>query len=159
MAAEEELGRRHKELTTTESELAAARNDEERAHAEKALARGRDHVAVAESGLLRARSAYEELEGDAAELPSELSHLEVEAGEISRSAPDLPTPGTGPRALSAWASHAHAELFVALSQLGAQRERIIREANELASMLLGEPTYGSTVAQALRQVEARAQAR
>ena len=31
---------------------------------------------------------------------------------------------------------------------------MIREANELASMLVGEPTYGSTVAQARARVEA-----
>jgi hypothetical protein len=31
---------------------------------------------------------------------------------------------------------------------------VIRESNELASMLLGEPTYGATVAQALARVEA-----
>ena len=34
-----------------------------------------------------------------------------------------------------------------------QRERVIREANELATMLLGEPAYGATVAQALARVE------
>jgi hypothetical protein len=52
-----------------------------------------------------------------------------------------------------WASRAHAELFVAAGQIDVQRERIIREANELASMLLGEPTYLTTVAQALTRVE------
>jgi hypothetical protein len=56
------------------------------------------------------------------------------------------------RDLVAWASRAHAELFVAAGQIAAQRERVIREANELASMLLGEPTYGSTVEQALARV-------
>jgi hypothetical protein len=34
-----------------------------------------------------------------------------------------------------------------------QRERLIREANELASMLTGEATYGSTAAQALHAAE------
>ena len=63
-------------------------------------------------------------------------------------------PGEGPRALIDWSSHAHAELFVATRQLDAQRERIIREANELATMLLGESTYGSTTAQILARVEA-----
>jgi hypothetical protein len=33
---------------------------------------------------------------------------------------------------------------------------LIREADELASMLLGEPTYGATIAQALARVEANA---
>ncbi len=155
-AAEEELARRRDELTNADRAVAAAHSDEQRELAEKALTRARDHVAVAESGLLRARSAHEQLEGYAAELPAELEQLEAEARRLSASAPVIPTPGTGPRALGEWASHAHAELFVALSQLATERERLIREANELASMLLGESTYGSTVAQALRQVEARA---
>jgi hypothetical protein len=56
------------------------------------------------------------------------------------------------RDLVEWSSHAHAELFVAAGQLDAQRERVIREANELATMLLGEPTYGSTVGQLAERV-------
>lgn len=152
--AEAELARRRAELTAADEALVSARSDDDRELAEKARGRADDHVAVAESGLLRARSAYELLEGDAAELPAELERLEAEARELGASARELPEPGTGPRGLVEWASHAHAELFVGLSQIAAQRERLIREANELASMLLAEPTYGSTVAQALRQVEA-----
>jgi hypothetical protein len=158
-SAAADLERRRDELAASEDDLASARNNEERDLAEKAFGRARDHVAVAEAGLLRAQTACEEHQRDAAELPTELSRLEAEARKISSSAPDLPTPGVGAGALGAWASHAHAELFVGLSQLASQRERIIREANELASMLLGESTYGSTVAQTLRQVEARATAR
>jgi len=61
---------------------------------------------------------------------------------------------SGARALIDWASQRHAELFVEAGQIDAQRERVIREAHELASMLLGEPTYGATVEQALARVEA-----
>jgi hypothetical protein len=64
--------------------------------------------------------------------------------------PDVPPLGGS---LVEWASHAHAELFVAAGQIDVQRERVIREANELATMLLGEPAYGATVAQALARVE------
>jgi hypothetical protein len=67
--------------------------------------------------------------------------------------PEVPAPEGGPRALVEWASRAHAELFVGARQIDAQRERVIREANELASMVLGEPTYGSSVSQALSRVE------
>ena len=66
---------------------------------------------------------------------------------------NLPDPGEGLRALIEWGSRAHAALFVDSRQLGAQRELVIREANELASAVLGEPTYGSTVEQALARVE------
>ena len=131
--------------------LAAARTDDDLEQAEKAVARAVDHLALAESALLRAHSAHEALESQAAELPAELTALEAETRGIAESAhlPELP-PSTRPRDLADWASRSHAELFVALSQIDTQRERIIREANELATMLLGEATYGSTVAQALR---------
>jgi hypothetical protein len=62
----------------------------------------------------------------------------------------------GARGLIEWASYTHAKLFVAAGQIATSRERLIREADELASMLLGEPTYGATIAQALARVEANA---
>jgi chromosome segregation ATPase len=144
--AEDELVRRHEARADAERTLAEADNEEARLHAEHAVARALDHVAVAGSRIERARSAYDELERDAAALPRELNDLEARA----RAVHEVPPLG---RSLVEWASHAHAELFVAAGQLDVQRERVIREANELASMLLGEPTYGATVAQALARVE------
>jgi len=149
--AESELAERREEQARAEADLDKARDDEERELRAKAVARARDHVAVALSRLDRAHADLEQLEREAAQLPSELTALEAQALELAAS--ELPAPG--PEGLVAWASHAHAELFVALSQLDTRRDRIIREANELASSLLGEPTFGSTVAQARRQVEAR----
>ncbi len=145
--AEDELSRRRDELAEAQRTLAEAREDEARIHAEHAVARALDHIAVAENRLARARSSYDELERDAAALPRELEELEAGA----RAIPDV-SPFGG--SLVDWASHAHAELFVAAGQVDVQRERVLREANELASMLLGEPTYGATVAQALARVEA-----
>jgi chromosome segregation ATPase len=138
--AERELERRRGELDEARRLVTEARSDDERAHAEKAVARGLDHVAVAESALLRARSAYDELEREAAQLPAELAQLDRRAGV------------SGARELVDWSSRTHAEHFVELGQIDAQRERFIREANELATMLLGEPTYGSTVAQLAQRV-------
>jgi chromosome segregation ATPase len=145
--AEEELPRRREELTAAERTLAEAHDDEARIHAEHGVARALDHIAVAEGRSARAQSAHDELERDAAALPLELAELEARA----RAVPDVPPLGTS---LVEWASHAHAELFVATGQIDVQRDRVIREANELATMLLGEPTYGATVAQALARVEA-----
>ena len=87
------------------------------------------------------------------ELQQELPELESRAAKVSH-AENLPAPGGGPEELVDWASQARAELLVAAGQVSAQRERVVREGNELASMLLAEPTYGLTVAQALRHVEA-----
>lgn len=144
--ADEELVRRQEELAVAKRRLAAAQSDDERTHTEHEVARAVDHIAVAETRIERARSAHDELERDAAALPRELHELEVQA----RTVPDVPPFGSS---LVEWASRAHAELFVAAGQIDVQRERVIREANELASMLLGEPTYGVTVAQALARVE------
>jgi chromosome segregation ATPase len=144
--AQDELVRREEELAGAERRLAEAHDEEERIHTEHAVARALDHVAVAAGRIERARSSYDELERDAAALPGELTELEARA----RAVPGVPPLGGS---LVEWAAHAHAELFVAAGQIDVQRERVIREANELASMLLGDPTYGATVAQALSRVE------
>ena len=91
--------------------------------------------------------AFDELGRDTEALPRELVELKARA----RAVPDVPPLGDS---LVEWASHAHAELFVAAGQVDVRRERVIREANELASMLLGESVYGATVEQALARVEA-----
>lgn len=147
-AAEAELLHRRDELARAEATLAEAHDEEARVHARHAVARALDHIAVAESSLARAQAAHNELEHAAAALPRELDELAAQA----RAVPDVPP---FRHSLAEWASHAHAELFVAAGQIDVQRERVIREANELATMLLGEPAYGATVAQALDRVEAR----
>jgi chromosome segregation ATPase len=144
--ADEELTRRQEELAIAKHRLAAAQSDDERIHAENEVARAVDHIAVAETRIERARSAHDELEHDAEALPLELNELEARA----RTVPDVPPLGSS---LVGWASRAHAELFVAAGQIDVQREQVIREANELASMLLGEQVYGATVPQALARVE------
>jgi chromosome segregation ATPase len=144
--ADQELLRRREELAASQHAVAEAHDEEARIHAEHAVARALDHIAVAEESRDRAQAASDELESNAAAFPRELEGLEARA----RAVPDVPALGSS---LVEWASHAHAELFVASGQIDVQRERVIREANELASMLLGEPTYGATVAQALDRVE------
>jgi hypothetical protein len=144
--ARDELQRRREELAEAQQSLAEAHDDEARIHAEHAVVRALDHIAVAQGRSARAQSASDELEQDATALPRELEQLHIRA----RAVPGVPPPGGS---LVEWASHAHAELFVAAGQIDVQRERVIREANELATMLLGEPTYGATVAQALARVE------
>ncbi len=150
----DELARRRTELVEAERELERAQDAESLERAQHAVERGRDHVTVATAALDRAKEDADGLEQRAAALPDELPRLEAAAREIAGSLPDLPAPPTGLRELVDWASHAHAELFVGSGHLATQRERVIREANELATMLLGEPTYGSTVDQALARVVA-----
>ena len=142
-AAAAELANRHAELEQAEAALAQVRDDDARIHAQRAVDRARDHIAVAKKSLARAEGAAAELEREAVELPDELAEIEERSDAGVQ----------GARALIDWASRRHAELFVAAGQIDTQRERVIREANELASMLLGEQTFGATVAQALARVE------
>lgn len=151
--AEVDLERRRSELRDAEATIAAANDDVARAHAQHAVDRAHDHVGVAEARVARVREARDELEQEAAALPERLSELEARATAIANDVPDVPEPGEGPRSLGDWASHAHAALFVAAGQTDTLRERLIREANELASMLTGEPAYGSTASQALARAE------
>jgi len=151
-AARDELAGRQAELATAESDVERATDDLARTHAEHAVERARDHIGVAEARLARATAAEAELEEQAAIAQNELTSLDARAREIE----GVPPPEGD---LEEWASRAHAELFVAAGQVDAQRERVIREANELASMLLGEATFGSTAAQALARVEHRFVAR
>jgi hypothetical protein len=144
--AHAELDRPRHELAEAEGVLAAAGDDEEaREHARHGVDRALDHIAVAQSRVDRAEAARDELARETRELPRELNALE----ERARSVPEVPALVDS---LVDWASRAHAEIFVAGGQIDTQRDRIIREANELASMLLGEPTYGSTPGQALARV-------
>jgi len=145
--ARAELDRRRDELAHAERVLEEAQTDDERERERRAVDRALDHIAVAQARLDRAEAALVELERETVDLPHELEELE----ERARRLPGTPEPAG---ALVEWASRAHAEAFVAAGQVDTERERIIREANELASMLLGEPTYGSTPAQALARVEA-----
>jgi hypothetical protein len=144
--ADDELSQRRGELADAESDAAAARDEVAREHAAKAVARARDHVEVALVRVARAGAARDELELQAASLPAELVALD----ERARAVVEVAAPAGD---LVEWASRAHAELFVALGQVDVLRERVIREANELATMLTAEMTYGSTVAQALERAE------
>jgi hypothetical protein len=151
-AAEAELERRRAEHAEAQRELDSARDEEARERGRHAAARASDHVSVAAAALERAASSAAELERDASSFPEEVPRLEERARAVAAESDDVPPPPKGVRELVAWASHAHAELFVAIRQVEGERERLIREANELATTLLGEPTYGSTVAQLAERV-------
>jgi chromosome segregation ATPase len=140
------------ELAEATAELAAARSDVERELMRRRVERANDHVALAQHAVEQAHEARRSFDRTSDELTGELPALEALARGLTDEQADLKEPAPGE--LSDWASQAHASLFVALGQVDAQRERVIREANELATALLGEPTYGSTPAQALARVEA-----
>jgi hypothetical protein len=149
--AREQAERRSAELAEAENELAEAGSDDERAVAELRVTRARDHVEVATHAAERAAEARAAFDLEGTRLLSELPDLEARASSLTTEIPGAGAPG--PDGLVEWSSGAHAAIFVAQGQLDVRRERAIREANELATSLLGEPTYGSTAEQALARVE------
>jgi chromosome segregation protein len=153
-AAAAELESRRAELADAERQLAAAGDDEVRVVAQRVLARASDHVTDAEARLERVAEEHAALLREIASSTAELPELAARAARISAEVDGVEAPGDPPRELVDWASRAHAALFVAAGYVDAQRERVIREANELATMLLGDATYGVTAAQALARVEA-----
>jgi chromosome segregation ATPase len=148
-AAGEAVEARLRQQAEAEQVIAAARDDDARADAERARSRAADHVAVARARADRAAAAVADVRRDAERLPKEAAELNERAAALA----GVERP-RGDSSLVDWAAHAHAELLVEASQLDAQRERLIREANELATMLVGEPTYGATAAQALARARA-----
>lgn len=152
-AARAELAAREEECREAQAEVDAAGDEEARARTRHELRRAGDHVVVAGAAVERALAAHDALDREASELPVELDRLEERARAVAAAIGDIPAPGEGPATLVEWASRAHAALFVAGGSVDTQRERVIREANELATAVLGEPTYGSTVAQARARVE------
>jgi len=154
-SAEQELAERERELDEARRALEAARDAESRETAERVVGRARDHVSVAAERVARAAAAREELEREAASLPAELPALGERAGAVAEELDDVAAPEPAPRALIDWAGRAHASVFVALAQVEAQRDRLIREASELATAVLGEPAFGATPGQIRARVEAR----
>jgi chromosome segregation ATPase len=152
--ARDELGRRRGAAARAREELRTVRGEEDRAVAERAVTRADDRVRLAGARLDQAISAEAELEQSASAFSAELPSLESRAREATTELPELPPPPVGTRELIQWASAARATLFVAIGQRDQQRERLIREANELGTMLLGEPVYGATTAQVRQRVEA-----
>jgi hypothetical protein len=148
--ARAEAERRNAEVAASEDELARATSDGERELAEQRLQRAIEHVEVAAHAAERAAEDRAAFDREAEMLAREVPQLELRAGELAREVPGSPEPGDD---LGDWASRAHAAIFVAAGQVDVRRDRAIREANELASSLLGESTHGSTAAQALARVE------
>ena len=157
--ADRHVEARRAEVTEAQALVDQARDGDARVAAERVLVRARDHLSVAEARVLRVAAERDAFELAAAHLPEELPSLGERAAAVSDALTDVAAPHHSPRDLIEWAGRAHAALFVAAGQLDTQRDRVIREANELASMLLGEPTFGATPSQARARVEAALAAR
>ena len=159
--ADAALARAQRGEAEAEAALARARKDDARLAAERALAAARTELRAAEERRVRARDRDAALEQEAEQLEAEGRDLEREAERLAaelaaapRVSPTEP-PREGLAELVEWGARAHAAVLVARGGLESERERIVREANELASSALGEPLYATNVASVRQRLEER----
>ena len=158
--AEDELERRRREAADAEQRLERAQKEEEVLAARRGVVRTRDAVTTAERKIARLREEAEALEEEARRIELELSEIDRRAAELEQrikavhrtSDPGLPGPGAA--GVAAWASRAEASLFVARGGLETERDRVIRQASELAAAALGEPA-ASSVSRVREELEQR----
>ncbi len=162
--AEQARQRRRAELEAAERELAEAeqkRKGERMAAARRAVVRTRDALSSAERRLGRAMDAQSGLERRArlaeAETPELLAQSRDLAARVRRVPRISPHAGDDPAAglsgVVQWAAGSHAALFVVRSALETERERVVREANELGASALGEALAATSVALVRRRLE------
>ena len=166
--AEQDCQRRRAELDAAERELAEAEQKGKReriAAARRAVVRTRDALSSAERRLRRALDAQAVLERRARDAGAESPELLAQSRGLSARVRRVPRisphagdePGDGLSGIVQWAAGAHAALFVVRSALEADRERVVREANELGASVLGEALAATSVALVRRRLEAAQQ--
>jgi hypothetical protein len=145
--------------TRAAAELGAAEasgKDERIAAARRFEIRARDAASTTTRLASEARAAAASLEERVAGAKREAAGLEEEAKALAaalRERPRLATeagldPGASLAGVSEWAARARAALLVGRTALAADRDAVIRQANELGSLVLGEP-LGATAASAV----------
>ena len=167
-AAVEETRREAAEAEETAARAAAELRDAE--------AKGKDeHIAAARRFEVRARDATStaarlagEARAAAASLEERAARSEEEAASLAEDATDLAAalrrrprlaveagsePGAGLEGASEWAARARAALLVARSSLASERDAVIRQANELGTLVLGEPLGATAAAAVARRLE------
>jgi hypothetical protein len=159
--AEQARDRAAGDLEQAEAAAAAAQDEESERESRRTLVRARDRLHVAERKADEARAGVERLAQRTEALAAERSPLERRARELAeavrrrpRLADEVPdVPAAGFAGAAEWASRARASLFVARGQLTAERDAVIRQANELAAAVVGEPLTAATTAIVARRVE------
>ncbi|MGH2994897.1 MAG: hypothetical protein ACRDON_05840 [Gaiellaceae bacterium] len=152
------------ERVADEAEEAAARAGEELRDAESAgegarLAaarrfdvRARDALGIAGRRLDAARTDRDGLEEEAASAEREASALGQRATRLAVARGEEP-PGPGLPEIAAWDTRTRASLLVARAGLAREREGLVRQANEAAAAVLGEPLLSGSAEEAARRVE------
>jgi hypothetical protein len=162
--ADQALAAAQEALESAREVLAAAKkvDDPERlAEARRFEVRARDHVHIGDRKAAAAREHAAELEsrGDAAQVEAaELERRAQGLADVLRKRPRLTddavaAPGSGPSGVADWGTPVRAALLVARSQLAAEKDAVVRQANELGAVVLGEEIPATSAAAVAQRVE------
>ncbi len=151
------VARARQKREDAERELERVR-DKERAHAERALAEARADEHAAGEELRGAQDAVAALEQEAEQADAQARELQSEALHVAERLASLPRlsrdatqpPGDGLAGVEEWGARARPALLLLRSALAAERDAIVREANELGSAALGE-SLGATSVRRVRE--------
>jgi hypothetical protein len=150
------------EQAAREQARAEEAGDPERlAEARRFEVRVRDSLHMAERRAAAARGQASELAAHAAAAERETAGLEARAAELAVSLAARPgltddavaEPGAGAAGVAEWGTRARAALLVARSQVSAEGDAVVRQANELGSAVLGEPLPPLGAREVARRVE------
>jgi hypothetical protein len=167
LAGEEARARaaeRHEAAERAEHELRAAEaaGDAERlAAARRFEVRARDAERTARRLLREAEEHAAALEAQAADADAEAKELARRGGELAAALAERPrlaadagaAPDEGLAGLAEWGTRARAALLVARGQLAAERDAVVRQANELGALVLGEPLTATSAAVVVSRIE------
>lgn len=129
--------------------------------------RTRDALSVARRRLRAATDEEEQLEAQAAEATRSVPEVEEHARRLAASLAERPrlgaeagtAPAPGLAGVSEWGGRARAALLVARASLAGERDAVIRQANELGALVLGEPLTSARASDVARRVERALEAR
>ncbi|MGL6278505.1 MAG: hypothetical protein ACRC50_02995, partial [Gaiella sp.] len=133
---------------------------DERDQAQRELVRAHEAVHDTAVRLDRAIARIGELDDLGRALRAEAEGLVVEAQTLAEQIRAQPRvaeagkgePGAALVSLEDWGARARAALFVARGPLASERERIVNEANQLGSTVLGEPLGASSASVVRRRI-------
>jgi len=157
------------DVERTESRVASLESGRRRREDE--LDRARKEAATARDGLADALAARARIDERESALVEEERALVAEGAALAEAAERVAegvrgvgrvtesagrAPGTSLAELDDWGSRVRSALFVARGTLEAERERVVVEANVLATAVLGEELGAASVALVRRRLEAAA---
>ncbi len=137
------------------------RSAEAVAEARRAVVRTQDALRMADRRVSELGEESAKVEGAVADAIREAAELETRVRRLAAAFHGHPRltehgasgPLPGLAGIVEWGSAARAALFVARGGLSLEREAVIRQANELGSVLLGEPRLAAKPATVLHRVE------